>query len=260
MSLSKWVVALSLLFISHGCAGNPWSNFYHDQTGGIDTRRHSILNFSNEEPKIFRGTNIDADNLRMIVDGYSMVGSSSFNAGNVSDDGAISQARKVHASVVFIYSKHTDTQHGSIPLITPDTKTSTTSLYGNNFSGTAYTTTYGTKTTQIPYSVRRHDYMATYWVKIKLEKMSFGVNVQDITPEISKIIESNKGVLIFAVMKNTPAYEADILRDDIVRKINNIVIKDVNHFLEILKNFSGKEVQIKIFRNNKDIIKTVKLN
>ncbi len=45
----------------------------------------------------------------MMEDGYFMVGYSSFNGGNVDINGSLTQAKRVHASVVIVYSKYTNT-------------------------------------------------------------------------------------------------------------------------------------------------------
>jgi len=84
-----------------------------------------------------------------------------------------------------------------------------------SYSGTAYTTTYGSKTTYIPYTVHRSDYLATYWIKMK--PPIFGTHIKDLTPEIRQQIGSNKGMLVYAVIKGSPAFEADILKGDVLK-------------------------------------------
>lgn len=210
-----------------GCAA-PFSQFYYDKTGGIDITTIPTVIISQDEPKVFRGNKQEEDSFRMLEDGYGLVGYSSFNAGNVNENGAVAQAKKVHASAVILYSEYTETVSGTLPLTLPDTQTSTTSLYGSaygpggyaNYSGSAYTTTYGTKTTYIPYSVRRANYFATYWVKIKTPV--FGIHMRELTTEIRQEIKSNKGVLVYAVMNGSPAFLADIFRGDVVRSIGDI--------------------------------------
>jgi hypothetical protein len=243
----------------------PFSKFYHDETGGADITKMSTVIISKDEPKVFHGSEEKKDSLKMLENGYSLIGYSSFNAGNVDEDGAITQAKKIHASVVMLYSKYTGTVSSMLPLTLPNTQTSTTSLYGNAYgyggytaySGTATTTTYGTKTIYIPYSVRRSDYFATYWVKLK--PPIFGVYIKELTPEIKYLIGSNKGMLVYAVVKGSPAFEADILEGDIIRKIGDTYIYDKNSFRWAVAKYEGEKVNVIVLRDGKEITKSIKL-
>jgi hypothetical protein len=260
----KLFVVISSLFVS-GCA-SPFAQFYFDKTGGLDITKKPYVILSNDTPKIFRGSDLNIDYQRMLEDGYGLVGYSSFNAGNVNENDAISQAKKVHASVVLIYSRYTNTVSGVVPLTLPDTQTSSTNVYGNvygpggsgSFSGRANTTTYGTRTTYMPYSVNRSDYFASYWIKMKTPIL--GVVAAELTPELRQKIGSNKGVLVIAVMKNSPAFMADILKGDILKKIEDTEIIDPKSFSETVHLFEGKKVNILIIRDDKEIPKEVMFN
>jgi len=72
--------------------------------------------------------------------------------------------------------------------------------------------------------------------------------------------ESNKGILIQVVIKNTPAFYADILNGDVVLKIGNIELFDVKTAQDAIAEYAGKEVQIEIWRNGNNINKNVKFN
>jgi len=45
----------------------------------------------------------------------------------------------------------------------------------------------------------------------------FGTHIKDLTPEIRQQIGSNKGMLVYAVIKGSPAFEADILKGDVLK-------------------------------------------
>ncbi len=248
-----------------GCA-NPFVQFYQDGTGGTDLAKSPIVVLPTGEPKMFRGTDPEADYQRMLEDGYSLVGFSSFNGGDVNVDGALTQAKAVHAEIVLIYSKHTDTRTGVLPLTLPDTQTSTTTLSGSgfgsggyrSFSGTANTTTYGTQTTYIPYSVDRYDYFSSYWIKLK--PPAFGVHTRELTPELRQKIGSNKGVYVIAVVRNSPAWSADVLKDDIITKVSSVEIFDKPTFSKAVRENAGRKVTVEILRNGQRIVKEVTLN
>lgn len=259
----RFLVILGVSTLLQGCA-TPFAQFYHDQTGGADLTKLPSVVLPTGEPRVFRGNEPEQDALNMLENNYILVGYSSFNGANVDENGAVAQARKVNASVVILYSKYTGSVSGSIPLTLPDTQTSSTSLYGSaygsggyaSYSGTAYTTTYGSKTIYIPYMVHRSDYLATYWIKRK--PPIFGMLIRDLTPEIRQQIGSNKGMLVYAVIKGSPAFEADILKGDVLRKIGNISIVDQESFQHALSQYEGKEVDVTILRGEKEITKTVK--
>jgi len=260
----KFATVAIVLVLLQGCA-TPYAQFYNDNVEGIDVTKHPNFVLSTGEPKVIRGNIAEQDSLKMLEDGYKGVGYSSFNAGNVDEKGAITQAKKVYASVVILYSKYTGSVSGVLPLTLPDTKTSTTSMSGTaygsggnvSYSGTANTTTYGTSTTYIPYTEHRSDYVATYWVKLK--PPMFGTHLKDLMPEMKQQIGSNKGMLIHAVVKGSPAFEADILKGDILRRIGDVSVFDQESFQRALSENEGKETDVTFLRANKEITKSVKL-
>ncbi|MFC1896452.1 PDZ domain-containing protein [Thermodesulfobacteriota bacterium] len=252
MKLAK--ILLPLLFLA-GCATNPFSQFYFDQTGGADITTLPALVLSEGDPQVYRGNNVDADSQVMLERGYSMVGYSSFNARNATEKQAIAHGRSVHAETIIVYSEYTNTVSGTVPLTLPDTQTSTTNVYGNvygsggygTYSGTGTTTTYGTKTMYIPYNVRRYDYLATYWVKLK--PPVFGAHVRDVNNEERQEIGSNKGVMIVAVINDSPAFLEDILKGDILKRIGSVEIIDSSSFQKALELHQGDSVQVEFIRN-----------
>lgn len=224
-------------FLIQGCA--PFSKHYYDKTGGADITTVPWAVITDGEPKLLRGNKRENDTQKMLEDGYAQVGYSSFNAGNVNENGAIAQAKKVHASVVIIYSAYTNTESGALPLTLPNGA-------------------YGTTTTYHPYHVRRSDYFATYWIKLK--QAIFGVHLEDLTTELRREIGSNKGMLIRAVIKDSPAFQADIFRGDVLRRIGEIEIYNDEKFSEALTRYEGQTVITIIYRNGDPMVKIMPLN
>jgi hypothetical protein len=259
------IALLMICFTLTGCAG-PFMTFYQDKTGGTDLTKSTAVILPTGEPKMFRGNDKNLDAQRMLEEGYNLVGFSSFNDANVYVRGALIQAKRVHAETVLIYSKYTGTVSGVMPLTLPETQTSTTTFSGSgvgssgysSFSGTANTTTYGTQTTYIPYSTDRYDYLATYWIKMK--PSAFGVNVRELTAELRQQVGSNKGVHVLTVIKNSPAWKADILTNDIIRKMSNVDIVDPPTFTKAVRDNVGKTVTVEIVRDSRTIVKEVMLN
>ena len=269
---------LMFLIMLIGCATNPFKSYYNDSTGGIDILKAPAVLITDEAPKIFRGNNPEEDGQGMLEEGYSLLGYSSFNSGEVAERQAIAYGKEIHASAIIYYSKYTNTLSGAMPLTLPDTQTSITqgmgttqssgNIYGSglnanysgstNYFGSATTKTYGSKTTYIPYNVNRYDYLATFWVKRKPSIL--GAITNDLTPEFKKQIGSNKGVLIRAIIKNSPAFSADLLKGDIIRKANDVEVLDPESFSKFLVVNAGRKVTFSLIRDGKELTKTIQLN
>ncbi len=255
------ILISSFMVICSGCL-NPYSQYYTDHTGG----QNVLLNAENVvpyvEPQLREGFESDKDAKEMWENGYGLIGISSFNGPEINQKQAIAQAKNVHAEIVIVYSQYTSTETGNVPITTPTTQTSYTSgnIYGTggmaNYSGT--TTTYGTQTTYMPYSVQKYDYYASYW--IKMQPPSLGICFEDLTDELRRKIGSNKGVCITIVMKNSPAFRADLLNGDIVRKIDEIEVIDSTHLKEMIATRKGQLIKLEIFRDGQTITKEIQTN
>ena len=258
------LIPVLLAAILVGCA-NPYSAFYFDQTGGLDVTQSDRVVLSDAPPKIYRGSDPQADQRALLQMGYAMVGYSHFNAASASESQLVAHATKVHAEMVVTYSEYTNTLSGSIPLTLPNTTTSSTTMTGSAYgtsgyaamSGTAYTTTTGTQTTYIPYNTNRYDFSATYWVKLK--PFSFGIYFDDLTPETRREIGSNKGVVVTTVVNDSPAFMADIFEGDILRSFNGETVINTHDLANKMSAASGQRVEVEIIRGAETLFKQVQL-
>jgi hypothetical protein len=197
--------------------------------------------------------------------GYLLIGQSNFNIGSANDSDAIIHARNIGADMILLYSKYSDTQSGSMPLTLPDNRITFSSgsatAFGPGGSATAfgsgYTTTYGTRTTYVPYSIRRHDYHASFWARAK--PAAFGAQFDELSDAQRKQIQSNKGAAVLIVVDGSPAFQNDILDGDIIRNINGIEVTNALHCVEIIAQNRGKNISLSIYRNGETIQKEVHL-
>lgn len=255
---------LTTIFVV-GCT-NPYSQYYQDMTNGEDILQSGKVVIPPDIPNYIRGTNPATDAERMAENGYGMIGQSLFNCKEIDERKAIKHGKKVYADTVIIYSQYTHTLSGMAPMTMPNNQYSTTNISGNiygggysSFSGVANTTTYGTQTTYIPYHIRRYDYLATYWIKLKPESIRLGIHYNDLPDEIKQKIGTNKGIIALAIIKNTNAYKADIIKGDAILKANDMFIEDSRHFDKLLTELYGQTVHLEIFRNGNIINKEVKI-
>jgi hypothetical protein len=234
-----YVTGAIALFIG-ACVSSPrapsaFSEYYSDMTGGVDISTYPVIELSRAEPKIDLRTDPVQDIQRMLENGYVLVGYSSFNAGNTDERDALSQARKVGASVVLTYARYTDTATGAIPLTRADSRAD---AYGEN-------------------TIRRSDYLATYWVKLK--PPVFGTRLDDLTPERRKELGSDAGMMVQAVIKKSPAFNAGIQKGDILHRIGLVEISDNKAYKDALKIYYGELANVVIYRNRQKMEKRIQL-
>ena len=89
-----------------------------------------------------------------------------------------------------------------------------------------------------------------------------GVRIQDVTKEIAEVENLNKpmGALVASVADNSPSAKAGVKAGDIILEFDGVVINEMKELPTIVaKTAVGKKVKVKIWRNKKEIIKTITL-
>lgn len=198
------------------------------------------------------------------TNGYFPIGYSDFTSGrgqNVS--GAIEQGQKVGADLVVVIDPQYAGQVSTvIPITTPNNSTSyttgTATAYGPYGSATAYgsavTTTYGSQTKYVPMTIQRFEYGALYFVKVKT---GFGIYTAGLTDQQRQMIQSNHGLVITVVVRDSPAFEADILPGDIVLSVASQQVASSADLKAIAMQHEGQTVPVSIYRNGQTISKNI---
>ena len=109
----------------------------------------------------------------------------------------------------------------------------------------------GSTTYQVPYSVNRSDYLATYWIKRKPPIL--GILVTDLPDAVRQKLQTNRGVLVLTVMKGSPAFFADVLKGDVLISIDNDDTPDARSFQTTLAKAARKSVTLKIVRDMREM-------
>ena len=263
------VIFASLVFtFASGCTTNNFEKFYIDKLQGKSVKELPGVAVTTESPKLYTTADTAKEIPAMVANGFVLVGYSAFNAGPQDNGGAIRQADKVGAAVVILQSKYTHTVSGSVPYTVSNphqtviTNTSG-SIYGpsgySSFSGTSISSVPGGYSTyQIPYTVNRSDYIATYWVKRK--PPVFGAVVGPMPDDLRKSLGTNRGVLVTAIINGTPAFHADILTGDAILEIDGNRCDDPTGFINSVTKCAGKKVAIRLNRSGKEMSISVQLN
>jgi len=255
------LITMSLLIFS--CATiNPYAKFYKDRLGGKSVYDFPEFIISTDDPKLYTSSNLESDLEKLRMNNFVLIGYSSFNAGSVNQNLAIEHAKIIGASLILVTSKYTNTVSGNIPFELPNSEKSTTrasgSIGGDYFSGSSTTTTQTTKTYNIPYSTRKFDYGALYFIKNK--PLTLGIQMSDIPLELRKEIKRNRGVFVKLVMNDSPAFYADLIPGDVIIKVENTEINNSKEFKELLKNYKGQETRFEIIRDGDVQILNIQLN
>ena len=89
-----------------------------------------------------------------------------------------------------------------------------------------------------------------------------GVRIQDVTKEIADVekLDKPRGALVASVAQNSPSEKAGVKAGDIILEFNGEVIREMKELpIIVARTEVGKKVKVKIWRNKKEIIKTITL-
>jgi len=209
---------------------SPQTEFYRDNTGGKNLRDPQEF-VQAEGIDVKYGDNAQEETIKYMESGLVMVGYSSFNAGSLASnaDGALNQAKKIGASMCVVYKpKHTETLQGSVSTFIP--------VFRGGYAISA------------PIAMRQYDYLITFWMK-DAKKDPLGIRFADLSSEDKEKMQSNRGVKILAILRGSPAYIADLLRNDFIKKFNNVEVEDSEHLTRLIQQNQRKDVVIVVRRS-----------
>ena len=89
-----------------------------------------------------------------------------------------------------------------------------------------------------------------------------GVRIQDVTKEIAEVenLDKPRGALVASVAPNSPSEKAGVKAGDIILEFNGERIQEMKQLpIIVARTEVGKKVKVKIWRNKKEIIKTITL-
>jgi len=233
------VVGMSLaVVLSIGCA-SPYSAYYHDFLDGKSVDQVPSLVPHDGEPQVYSARDFETDRRALTEDGYILIGYSSFNATIADPRDAISHARRIGAAIVLLESRHASTERGA------------TSYALQNLPG-------GYTIHHVPYSIDRYDFGATFWAKAK--STILGIAATDLSADDRIGLSRNRGAVVDVVIKRSPAFDADIMRGDVITKFNGELLTDASELSEMTRRHAGKEVVLEIFRDGRPQEVKLRLN
>ncbi|WP_062428652.1 PDZ domain-containing protein [Treponema endosymbiont of Eucomonympha sp.] len=223
-----------------------------------------LLLQNDEKPQVFYSSHINIDAAEIESEHYVPIGYASLNGPEYDSrekyqrylvqKAALKLCKEKRAKIALYSYAHTDTVNGSITLPTTQTSKSSGTIYSGGNSAWYSGTTTSTGSTATNYSVKRFDYAAILFIPLP-EPVRVGVNCVSLTNEMRTNIQRNTGAFVRVVYKNTPAYTANIVTGDVIIKMNDTVInnvEDISAFDRDLK--TGEPVKITLVRNQKELV------
>jgi hypothetical protein len=254
------MLALISLIALAGCV-NAYEEYYRPTNSG-DV---NAIQFTGEPRIVPSHGSPKQDILAMYEGGYTLIGTSKFVGSAADVDGAIQQAKKVGAAFIVIQSKYRNTETRAVPVVTPTTTTvhdsGTVNASGpggstfGTFKGTS--TVQGTQTTFVPHSVDKYDQAAAYFAP--MPRKGLGTWTDKPTAEQHQAMETNQGIAILAVRKESPAYKADLLPGDVILAVDGVPVPDNATFRPALAKDAGRDAEMTVFRKGHRITKKVHL-
>lgn len=255
-------ILIASIVVLSGCA-NPYADFYQ---GTQDARLHPRYDASQGAPTIQMVADPTASAKVAERKGFQVIGISSFTGGDsgATERNLLEQATKVGASVVFYSVKYLGSQQTTVPITTPDVRTTyssgTATAYGAGGPVTAYgtgtSTTYGTQTTYIPITTHRHEYVAAYLAKFRYR---LGAYCKDLPDEVRQKMGSNSGCLVSSVIDGSPAFNADLLVGDVIVLADGLRVAGQEGYQAWVDKMPVGKSTLSIWRPSGVVIKTVDL-
>jgi hypothetical protein len=260
--MKRILILFGLVCLTTGCASG-FEKYYTPARSLQAVLASPALVPPPAEPAVYLHSNdMNADMKRMLEDGYAYLGNSSFYgpANRSNQKQAIEQGRKVHAAAVLFKSEYMDTRSGVVPytvanpaIVSTVNTSGTVNAYGStgNYSATSTVTSPGGNTTyEIPFSVDRNTFYASYWAKLDPNKIRIGLRWVPLNDALRQRLERNTGLVVIAVVRGTPAYRANILTGDVLLRINGQEIIDDSGLRAQGEQFAGQTVIFDIMRGD----------
>ena len=225
-----WILIILSTILFSSCT--TFSSFY-DSWHDISELSNVITLQEGEDPRIIRSSNMDDDENEILSNNYIIIGTTSFNGPDDDITNSIkNQCRKNGATIALYGKEYTDTRHG---------------VYTNYYGGVS------------SYNIRRYDYSVYYFVQ-RAFLPALGWRLANLNNEDRRIFQRNTGAIVYVVLKNTSVFYANIVRNDIIVRINEHIINNLDDYWEIYDSLNiGEIVEVEYIRNNRSNVVNIKV-
>lgn len=240
-----WLIALTVLSLILATAAsaaeeNLYAKNYKAQNAyGLASAQ------ATPDTKMYVSNHKEDDNISMLENGYDMMGSSGFEGGDVPADLALAHGKAIRADVVLVYSKYGSAKsaNSKMEMIREAVKSGKTLTEKDMASEPTV-----------------YKYYASYWAK--LPTPTLGVHVIKLASKSGNVEQAAEvpGLQLLAVIKDSPAAKAGLMRGDRLLKLNSVVLEKPEDLTTTVRQLKGKTVNIQFVRDDVEQTATVQLN
>lgn len=274
----KNLLAFAIVALLSGCASNDYTKFYTDHTAGAtkELLDAKLMPYSGVT-QIYGSKDLPKDIRELDRRGYLVIGESAFQgAGNSPEEHLRQQAKLVGADIVILRIEYQGSSQTAMPMLqynpgqystTQHSGTVNATAYGQrgttygtaNYTGTSTTTTPGTfSTSYIPVTLQNYARNAVYLRKGRPPIL--GVKTVPIPDQMRRELKRNTGAVIDMVLDGSPAFRANLLPGDIIIGLDEMRVDTPDEFSTKILDVAGRECNVKILREGKELIIPIKLN
>lgn len=203
----------------------------------------------NPDTKMYVSNHKEDDNISMLEKGYDMMGTSGFEAGDVPAELALQHGRAIKADTVLVYSKYgsAKTAASKISAIKESAKKNGGEVDVNDLKD----------------EPTQYKYFASYWAKLPMPLL--GVHIIKLVPktpdeDVKAAAVAKNGLKVLAVIKDSPAEKAGLMRGDILYKIGSTTLNKPEDLSPAVRQLQGQTVPIEYERDGAKAITTAKIN
>lgn len=204
----------------------------------------------NPDTQIMLGKKKEEDNIRMLEEGYDMIGSSGFTSQEASPEEAREHGKTIKADRVLIYKKAESAKTSSSKLqLVKEAAKKGAEIDPND----------------LVEEPTQYAYYASYWAKLPMP--SFGVHIIKLKLNTSgspvegeENIEELPGLRVIAVINDSPASKSGIQRGDTLLKLADVELSKPDDLFAAVKKYAGQTIDVVLQRNQQTQQVKVTLN
>ncbi len=241
-------LALLLGLAACGCSQSEYATSFQSSMGMpppavTDYRGMNLVAFTGT-PRIIESALTSQEQIQYLEEGWVSLGESSFYGPLESNGALIDQARKVGAEIVLVSRVLGQRVQGVTPYTTYEPVT--VYRFGGR-RGQRVDTAFVPQTNYMPYAENWYAQRAIYFTH-RIQPPSFGALARELTIEDRKRLGFNAGVSVVCCVRNTPAWNAGLLPDDVIVSLGGAQISGTGELRTAILQNAGKSVSVQYQR------------
>ena len=256
------IVGVCVLFCG-GCHSNPYAENFHSAiaAGHLQTSEYALHNLAAYAgaPTVERAKDTQANAIGMWEDGFILLGTSRWVGPAVAQDLALQEASTIGAQVVTIDAQYQSTGLRNVPITNTRFISRSGTAYGPGGAVTYYDNSTVQDTKWLTETQDNYRHYAAYWTK-PIRPQPLGALVENLTVAQRQALGTNSGVSVQGIVRESPAFQNDILPGDVITKINSDRVSGVDSFMASIRQHAGQVVTLMVLRKGQSREMSITLN